>query len=148
MAGGTLASDQPQYHVLSSTTRITSRTITRRPTSSPAWWAKRHKRGVFARRTFAAAGVIERCPVIVVPPAQRERLDLTSLYDYYFGWAGGAAALALGFGSLYNHSADPLARYQKNVPAETVVIVAARDIAAGEEINVSYGRPWFEPVVD
>lgn len=110
--------------------------------------SKRHKRGVFARRTFAAGDVIERCPVIVVPPAQREHLDLTSLYDYYFDWDGGDAALALGFGSLYNHSADPSARYEKNVAAETIVIVAAREIAAGEEITVSYGRPWFEPVVD
>ncbi|MDJ0340705.1 SET domain-containing protein-lysine N-methyltransferase [Streptomyces sp. H10-C2] len=60
----------------------------------------------------------------------------------------GAAAIALGYGSLYNHSALPRARYHKNFPAGVVEFVAAHDIAAGCEITVDYtdggtNELWF-----
>ena len=38
------------------------------------------------------------------PAAERPLLDETNLYNYYFTWQDQAAAIALGYGSLYNHS--------------------------------------------
>ena len=50
-------------------------------------------------------------------------------------------AVALGYGSLYNHSYQPNARYD-DVGRLTKVFSALRDIEPGEEITVNYnGKP-------
>jgi SET domain-containing protein len=46
-------------------------------------------------------------------------------------------ALALGYGSLYNHSYRPNARYDDDAQA-AMVFLALRSIAAGEEITINY----------
>jgi uncharacterized protein len=111
-------------------------------------------RGVFARRPFARNEVIEVCPVIALSERDAERLNETGLYDYYFGWGkdGKQAAIALGFGSLYNHSFTPNAEHRKDIAGNTMSIVAVREIAAGEEIFIRYQTGidserramWFE----
>jgi len=94
--------------------------------------------GVFARRPIPADTIIERVPVLLVPAAEIADLGLA---DYAFSWGRGTAALALGYGSLYNHSYTPNACYQ-DVGRCTKQFVAIRDIAAGEEITVNYnGEP-------
>ena len=56
-------------------------------------------------------------------------------------WGRGKLALALGYGSLYNHSYRPNARYV-DLAGRTKLFTAMRDIAAGEEITVNYnGEP-------
>ena len=104
-------------------------------------------RGVFASRGFAAGETIEVCPVIALSEADARTLDGTGLFDYYFGWGdeGKAAAIALGCGSLYNHSNEPNAMHRKCAGDGTLSIVATQPIAAGEEICISYQPgPWFE----
>ena len=63
---------------------------------------------------------------------------------------GRTNCLALGFGSLYNHSYRPNARYD-DVGPQAKSFTALRDIAPGEEITVNYnGEPgrrkkvWFD----
>lgn len=97
-----------------------------------------HGRGVFATRAIPAGEIVESCPVLLVPAAQRHLVDDTALFDYYFNWPGGRAALALGYGSLYNHSPRADARYRKNTDTLTVDIHAVRAIASGQEITVDY----------
>jgi SET domain-containing protein len=97
-----------------------------------------HGRGVFATRAFAAGDTVERCPVVVVPAAERHLLDGTHLFNYYFDWEHDAAAIALGYGSLYNHSGSPSARYRKVFDADVVEFVALRDIEPTCEITVDY----------
>jgi uncharacterized protein len=111
-------------------------------------------RGVFAARQFEAGETIEICPVIVLSEADARKLDDTGLYNYYFGWGqdGVAAAIALGCGSLYNHSEAPNAAYQKDFADRTVAFFAITDIAPGQEIFVKYnpgpaaedGKVWFD----
>lgn len=108
-------------------------------------------RGVFACRGFAEGEIIEQCHVIVIGAADRRIIDGTDLYNYYFDWRERSAALALGNGSLYNHSYEPNARYVKNHTDETIDFVAIHPIADGDEILVNYnGDPsdttpvWFE----
>ena len=48
-------------------------------------------------------------------------------------------ALALGYGSLYNHSYQPNARYDDQ-PAGAMTFTALRDIRAGEEITINYNN--------
>ena len=95
-------------------------------------------RGVFARQFIPTETVFERVPVLVVPVAE---IAASRLADYAFSWGRGTVALALGYGSLYNHSYTPNARYQ-DVGRCTKEFIAIRDIAAGEEITVNYnGEP-------
>ena len=104
-------------------------------------------RGVFAARGFAPGETIEVCPVIALSEADARALDNTGLFDYYFGWGeqGRAAAIALGYGSLYNHSNEPNAMHRKCAAGGTLSIVATKPIAAGDEIWISYQPgPWFE----
>ena len=108
--------------------------------------------GVFARRPIGEGEVIERVPVLVLPDDEIEDGESgTRLANYCFEWGKGTVALALGYGSLYNHSFDPNARYDDGRGAK--VFTALRDIAPGEEITVNYnGGPqdrtpvWFEVV--
>jgi SET domain-containing protein len=110
-------------------------------TQSNAVEVKRVKgkgRGVFARRAIREGEEIERVPVLVLPAAEAD--DATGwdgLVGYCFVWGRGTLALALGYGSLYNHSYHPNARYEDE-GRQTKVFIALRDIQPGEEITVNY----------
>jgi SET domain-containing protein len=110
-------------------------------------------RGVFARRLIRKGELIEKVPMLVLPVEEfHDGLGKTSLANYCFNWKEGTVALALGYGSLYNHSYRPNARYDDVWP-QTKEFTALRDIEPGEEITVNYnGKPkgrsavWFEVV--
>jgi SET domain-containing protein len=112
-------------------------------------------RGVFARRPIEDGEIIERVPVIVLPAEHvGDDPNHNPLVGYVFAWGRGTVALALGYGSLYNHSFEPNARYE-DVGVRTKRFVAIRDIRAGEEITVNYnGEPgdrspvWFDMIED
>ena len=56
-------------------------------------------------------------------------------------------ALALGLGSIFNHSNRPNIGYRKDLEQETITYTALRDIGSGEELCISYGpKLWFEDV--
>lgn len=110
-----------------------------------------HGRGVFAGRDFEAGELIETCPVLVVPADQLPELERTALRGYYYDWDEGDVALALGLGSLYNHSFEPNAWTEVDVEAGVVTYWAERPIADGTEITIDYtggsgGEAlWFDP---
>ena len=99
-----------------------------------------HGRGVFAAEAIRAGEVIEVCPVLRLPARERDLIDATLVYEYYFDWDGDAA-LALGLGSLYNHSEVPNAEYLKDTAADQLTIRAIAAIAAGEEVTLHYSGP-------
>lgn len=108
-------------------------------------------RGVFTAAALEADNTIEVSPVIVLPPADLLLIHQTGLHDYYFLWEKGQCAIALGYGSLYNHAADPNADYRMDYPGGSITFFSVRPIAAGEEITINYvsggneqGRLWFE----
>jgi SET domain-containing protein len=111
-------------------------------------------RGVFAARAYEPGEPIEVCPVIVCGAAEAAALlDRTELFNYYFAWGEGdeGCAIALGFGSLYNHSYQPNADHVRNFAARTITVTACRPIGAGEEITINYmgavdcaDPVWFE----
>ena len=110
-------------------------------------------RGVFARRWIPKGEVIERVPMIVMSAQEYEEdLSGSRLSNYCFAWGSNQVALALGYGSIYNHSYAPNARYE-DVGPQTKVFLALRAIEAGEEITVNYnGKPksrsavWFKVI--
>ncbi len=110
-------------------------------------------RGVFAAKDFTPEEIIETCPVIELPEQDVGHIDKTKLFDYYFGWGANlkGAAIALGYGSLYNHSYEPNAQYEKDFERNAVIFTCLRPIKKDEEITVNYsGNPysktpvWFE----
>lgn len=111
-------------------------------------------RGVFTAAAIPQGALIEICPVVVIPGGQLPLIDQTVIYNYYFLWGeeDEHCAMALGYGSLYNHSFEPNARYDADFEGLTFHFFALRDIEAGEEIVVNYnGDPedkdaiWFQP---
>ncbi|OWY22254.1 SET domain-containing protein [Sphingobacteriales bacterium UPWRP_1] len=97
-------------------------------------------RGVFAAHPLKAGEIIEICPVLVLPPNNRPQIDNTKLYDYYFLWGEDQSeiAIALGYGSLYNHSYQPNAEYEADYDSNTLTFICYKDIDADEEITVNY----------
>lgn len=105
----------------------------------------RRGRGVFALRRFRPDETIEIAPVLLIPDPQHTHLHKTELKDYYFKWGNGHAALALGFGSLYNHASDPNAEFLCHPASQSIRFTAARTIRKGEEITIDYDCPlWFK----
>lgn len=109
-------------------------------------------RGVYASEPVRNGEVIERAPVLVLPDPQWLVLESTLLRDYHYAWGPDAAAIVLGFGSIYNHSYLPNSVYIRRLEERVMEYVAIRDIEAGEEITVNYnGSPedrsplWFDP---
>lgn len=112
-------------------------------------------RGVFAAKAFRKGEVIETAPVIVLSNDSMGLLDYTELYNYYFLWGNDQSqcAIALGFGSIYNHSYQPNARYNTYYREQIIEFVCIENIAPGEEIVVNYnGEPddqslvWFDKI--
>jgi SET domain-containing protein len=100
-------------------------------------------RGIFASKFLKKGETIEISPVILLK-GEGVKLRKSKLYNYYFLWDKQPdAALALGFGSIYNHSYNPNATYKKHLKDEVVEFIAIKNIKKDEEItiNYNYGDP-------
>lgn len=111
-------------------------------------------RGVYTSQEIDADEIIEVCPVLVLPPHELSIIHKTSLHDYYFLWGveQNQCAIALGFGSLYNHKNPPNAIFEMDYDAQTIDIRSTRKIAPGDEITIDYHagdegglQLWFDP---
>ena len=110
-------------------------------------------RGVFSSQAIPKGSIIEICSVIEIPGDEMEHLKKTVLYNYYFDWneEEESGAIALGYGSLYNHAYQPNTEYILDYETKTIEFHAIKDIEAGEEITINYnGDPedqdkvWFD----
>ena len=113
---------------------------------------EKYGRGIFSTRAIKKDELIEETPVIIIPKIEWDRMRESILLNYIFHW-GENKALALGYGSLYNHSYTPNARYARNIENNSIEFYAREDIQEGEEITVNYnGDPedrsplWFEVI--
>jgi len=97
-------------------------------------------RGVFTASDISEGSLIEVCPVIVIPKSELPIIHKTVLHDYYFLWGENMedSAIALGFGSLYNHQIDSNATFILDIENLTIDIVATSEIKAGAEIYINY----------
>lgn len=114
-------------------------------------------RGVFAARPFGAGEVVEVCPVILFH--KHYRVLHKELKTVVFHWdvpegEDATQALALGYGSLYNHANPSNLRYETDAERLVMRFIAVRDVGEGEELTINYnsdgGAPesdedwWFE----
>jgi SET domain-containing protein len=110
-----------------------------------------HGLGVFARAERRPGALLEVSPVLVVRRNQVLALRETMLFAYYFWWPKNAVAIALGYGSLYNHSYRPTARFDLDIEQGVILFTAIRPIQQDQEITINYnGDPgdatpvWFD----
>ncbi|MCO5229694.1 MAG: SET domain-containing protein [Chitinophagales bacterium] len=110
-------------------------------------------RGIFTSDHISKGTVIEICPVIVCPAQDRKLIDQSFLFNYYFLWEEDlqSTAIALGYGSLYNHSYQPNAIYRTYYEDQIIEFIALRDILPHTEITVNYNYDpddqtpvWFD----
>lgn len=107
-------------------------------------------RGIFAKKDIVKNEIIEICHTIVLKKKDEKMLRKTFLNDYYFKLFNGFPCIALGNGSLYNHSFYPNAICEES-ENNTLMIKALKRIENGEEILINYGgnpdsvpRIWFK----
>ena len=107
--------------------------------------------GVFASRDIEAGEVVEVAPVILLKTGF-EDLEL-GLKQRVFNWERlaslqGVSAIALGYGSMYNHDNPANMRYKSVSDGQAITFTAARDIRRGEELTINYNETGGEPVSD
>ena len=101
-------------------------------------------RGVIARCVIPKGTIFEKAPVLLV---KWDTISSSVLADYAYAWEGETACVALGCGSLYNHSYSPNARYD-DIGKATKHFTALRDIQPGEEVTINYnGEPHLKKSV-
>jgi len=109
------------------------------------------ERGVFAATAIQKGELIEACPVITISENDTASIEEESLvtYMFYFGTKKERSVIALGFGSLYNHTDTPNAGYKELEKGQALEFWAIKNIKKDEEITISYvqeniNRPlWF-----
>jgi SET domain-containing protein len=115
--------------------------------------ACKYGRGIFATRDIQKSELIHEAPIIFFHKDEYKYLKKTVLLEYVFWWDEDnmKVVLALGYGSLFNHSYSPNALYKRRPEKETIDFLAHTDIKAGEEILINYnGDPnddepmWFD----
>lgn len=114
--------------------------------------SEKRGRGVYTSEKIEPNEIIEVCPVIVLPSYELPIIHKTSLHDYYFLWSQNQCAIALGFGSLYNHNEKPNAVFEMDYEADTIDIRSTQIIYPGSEITINYHEGdagglqlWFDP---
>jgi len=100
-------------------------------------------RGAFAARDFSKGDVVEECPVIILlrPIEQLPPRLKTMVFNWGNLTNGPAAnALALGFGSMYNHANPASLRYEASAENESMKYIAVQDIKKDEELTINYNE--------
>lgn len=109
-------------------------------------------RGVYAACDIKKNEIIEKCPVIEIPKHDLANLNESILITYFYFFDKNNAKVVLGFGSIYNHSYQPNAKYKNNPKDKTIDFIALKDIKKDVEITVNYNSGnlksknplWFE----
>jgi SET domain-containing protein len=98
-------------------------------------------RGVFAARSFNDGEIIEISPVMLFNMHYNSVPKV--IKTYIFDWEKLAGkprthALALGYGSFYNHSNPANLRYEADAANDLIRFIAVREIDVDEELTINY----------
>ncbi|KAG1774839.1 hypothetical protein EV702DRAFT_974229 [Suillus placidus] len=105
-------------------------------------------RGVYASCIIPPHTVIEVSPVLLFTRIEYEGYGRHTILDHYtFKWRDGRMALALGLGSLFNHSSHPNVSYAIDPAHECIRYTSTRTVNPEEELCIFYSHKlWFDPV--
>lgn len=102
-------------------------------------------RGLVAAQDFKKGQIVESSPVVILDVVEHKELAKTILNLYVFAWKDTGCALALGHGSLFNHSWENNVRYVNDYVRNKINFIATRDIQKGEQLFVDYG---YDPLLE
>lgn len=103
---------------------------------------KRFGRHVVTTSAIKKGEVVEISELIVITGKKNtEHIHETILNNYVYAYKKQGVAVALGSGSLFNHSVRPNLRYK--VRGKRLIFWAIRDIKKGEQLFVNYGYNPF-----
>lgn len=107
-------------------------------------------RGIFALEDIQKDEIVEIAPILVLQFSDFIETRWNLLFEYYF-WLDDEVVLALGYGSLYNHSKEANAKYEIDIKNKSITFKTTRGIKQGEEIFFNYKGSssskaplWFE----
>ncbi|KAJ7935514.1 hypothetical protein B0H13DRAFT_2246722 [Mycena leptocephala] len=105
-------------------------------------------RGVFAARAIPSQTIVESSPVLLLGKEEYETHGRFTILDQYaFNWKNGSMALALGLGSLFNHSNFPNLSYKIDPSNDLIHYTTTRNVDPDEELCIYYGNNlWFDSV--
>lgn len=98
-------------------------------------------RGVFSKKSFAKSEIVEIAPVFQL---EEGFSDLPKAFQHrIFNWSkmsgsGETYAIALGYGSMYNHSEHPNLVWQADSGIESINFIARRNIVPNEQLTIHY----------
>ncbi|KAG0268442.1 hypothetical protein BGZ95_002461 [Linnemannia exigua] len=106
-------------------------------------------RGVVTTVAIPARTIIDISPILLFPSEEYSTHGRYTQLDHYtYRWKGGMA-LALGLGSMFNHSNSPNVGFQRDIDSGLIKYSTLREIHAGEELCISYGpNLWFPDMED
>ncbi|KAF9585766.1 hypothetical protein BGW38_000851 [Lunasporangiospora selenospora] len=101
-------------------------------------------RGVVTKSFIPSRTLVDISPILLFPTEEyNTHGQFTQLDHYTYRWQGGMA-LALGLGSMFNHSKYPNVGFQRDFENKMIRYTTLRDIQSGEELCISYGpNLWF-----
>lgn len=136
--------DKPKVVGIHQPSGLLRRSHTQHSTSKVAFGKTPEKGlGVFAKTAISNGELVEVAPLIIV---DSDAMAVENLDDYIFtvNKEEDIYAIALGYGSIYNHSENPNAEWNINIEDKEIRFVAKSDIQEGQEITVSYGSSYWE----
>lgn len=99
-------------------------------------------RGVYALFNISSNLEVMKCPSIGFNEFDTKILEGTKLWNYLFSWLkirdSKESAIALGYGSLINHSITPNLSWMMDTSGN-ITFVSLRDIGKDEEFTIDYG---------
>lgn len=100
-------------------------------------------RGLIAAKDIREREIIEISPYLRINSHDSRCMDATVIESYRFLIDGenilGDTCLALGYGSLFNHSEEPNVDYDIDPSRSIIEYVTLRDIEKGEQLFIDYG---------
>lgn len=107
-------------------------------------------RGIFASEDIKVDEIVEIAPILVLQFTDFIDTRWNLLFEYYF-WLDDEVVLALGYGSLYNHSKEANTEYKIDIKNKSITFKTTREIKQGEELFFNYKGSssskaplWFE----
>ncbi len=103
-----------------------------------------HGLGVFATEPIAVGELIEECPCLPLEQGFERLSSVINHYLYEWPFDGDGRAVVWGSASIFNHSTRPNASWQTLDGPPRYVFRANREIEAGEEIFIDYGKDYWQ----
>ena len=101
-------------------------------------------RGVFSHENIPKRTLIHVSPVLILAGQDNDLAQRTILNHYTYNW-GKDQAVALGLGSMFNHSRTNNVGFVRVKEKEIIEYYTLRDIPAETELCIYYGpHLWFD----